>query len=397
MCDTIVTIDADGVLFAKNSDRDANESQALEWVSGSRFDSGSTVRCTWIEIPQIAQTFTTMLSRPWWMWGAEMGANEHGVVIGNEAVFTNEPDGEPALLGMDLLRLALERARDARGAADTIIELLERHGQGGPCSHARPGFTYDNSYLIADATGALVLETAGRHWAVEEVGHGVRGISNALSIPGFAEQYSNRLRTTIAGGRHRRARTEASALQASGPGAMMALLRDHGPHSAPHWRRLNGTLYAPCVHAGGTLASSQTTASLVADLRGDTQLWATATSAPCTSLFKPVRVGRPVESGSVPGDAYDAESLWWRHERLHRSLLAAYPHQYPTFSEQRDAIEAAWINDAPTSEVAFGEAAAFEASWLERLRTHEVDWRPRWVQRAWRDLDVAARMPAPIN
>ena len=34
-----------------------------------------------------------------------MGANDAGVVIGNEAVWTVEPeDGPPALLGMDLVR-----------------------------------------------------------------------------------------------------------------------------------------------------------------------------------------------------------------------------------------------------------------------------------------------------
>src|ERR1019366_2269250 len=142
VCDTMVTISRDGVLFAKNSDRDANEAQLLEWVPSARHGKGSRVRCTWIEIPQASVTNAVLISRPWWMWGAEMGANEHGVVIGNEAVFTNQPYGEPALLGMDLLRLALERASDSAGAAEVIVELLERYGQGGACSHERPSFTY---------------------------------------------------------------------------------------------------------------------------------------------------------------------------------------------------------------------------------------------------------------
>jgi hypothetical protein len=41
------------------------------------------------------------------MWGAEMGANASGVVIGNEAVWTrmSDPsDCDEKLLGMDLVR-----------------------------------------------------------------------------------------------------------------------------------------------------------------------------------------------------------------------------------------------------------------------------------------------------
>lgn len=62
-------------------------------------------QCTYIEIDQVPETYAVILSRPSWLWGAEMGANEHGVCIGNEAVWGKEEvcDDE-ALLGMDLVR-----------------------------------------------------------------------------------------------------------------------------------------------------------------------------------------------------------------------------------------------------------------------------------------------------
>jgi dipeptidase len=392
VCDTIVNVSADGVLFAKNSDRDANESQILEWRPAERHDAPQTLRCTWIEIPQVAQTHAVVLSRPWWMWGAEIGANEHGVVIGNEAVFTREAQGEPALLGMDLLRLALERSTTAASAVDVMIQLLERHGQGGPCSHERPGFTYHNSFLVADRKGAIVLETAGQKWATEDVRSGVRAISNGLTIAGFAEKYSKRVRSTIAGCRIRRERTEASASNAHGPAAMMRSLRDHGDRERPRWSLVNGTLHAPCVHAGGLLASSQTTASLVADLREATLLWATGTSAPCTSIFKPVRVNEPVDLGPSPTNRYDPTSLWWHHERLARSMLRDYVGLAAPWRQECDSVEARWIAEPPSSEAAFGVAERMEDDWLDACQPTR-DRRPAWVARTWRELDEAAGMP----
>lgn len=111
MCDTLVALGnatADGaVIFAKNSDREPDEAQILELIPGEVHPPGATVKCTYLEIPQVERTYTVLLSRPFWMWGAEMGANEHGVVIGNEAVFTRVPyEKKAGLTGMDLLRLA---------------------------------------------------------------------------------------------------------------------------------------------------------------------------------------------------------------------------------------------------------------------------------------------------
>ena len=40
MCDSFVAITADGVMFAKNSDRDPNESQPLEWIAAADHGDG---------------------------------------------------------------------------------------------------------------------------------------------------------------------------------------------------------------------------------------------------------------------------------------------------------------------------------------------------------------------
>jgi secernin len=189
-CDTFVAFPpataAGVVVFGKNSDRPEGEGQSIRRYPRAHRDdfANGEVKCTYISIPQAEQINAVLLSQIDWMWGAEMGANEHGVVIGNEAVWTKEPCSgqEKFLLGMDLVRLGLERGNTAKEAMDVITTLLEQHGQGGPCAEDDPGFKYHNSFLIVDKTEAWVLETADRHWVAERITLGVRNISNCLSI-----------------------------------------------------------------------------------------------------------------------------------------------------------------------------------------------------------------------
>ena len=412
MCDTLVASPAatarGGLLFAKNSDRERNEAQFLEMTPAARHAPGAVLQATYIAIPQAAVTHACLLSRPFWTWGAEMGANEHGVVIGNEALHSIVPaQRKRALIGMDLVRLGLERGATAAEALAVIIDLLERHGQGGDCGHLGR-FYYHNGFIIADPTEAYVLETVGRWWAVERVGR-ARALSNALSIGAAFDSVSPDLaahaeragwtgtdgRFDVAGrlidadrdavtfGRGRCAR--GTALLAAGdgqltPAAMMAALRDHGEVAAadPAWTPAQTVGRTICMHAAEGARRSQTVGSMVSELRGGrTVHWLTGTSAPCLSLFKPVlfESGLPPQ-GPRPADRDDGASLWWRHERVHRAALGDFAAWSHAIAPERDALEARFIarlDAAAPGELAaavalcWSEAEALEADWARRL------------------------------
>ena len=95
MCDTLVALadetEEGATLFAKNSDRERNEAQALLYAPRVLHAAGASLLATYISIPQARETYACLLSRPFWMWGVEMGANEHGTVIGNEAMHARTP------------------------------------------------------------------------------------------------------------------------------------------------------------------------------------------------------------------------------------------------------------------------------------------------------------------
>jgi secernin len=95
---------------------------------------------------------------------------------------------------MDLVRLGLERGRTAREALEVIVKLLETHGQfGSGAPTAGIEGAYDNSFLIADAREAWILETAGTRWAARRIDRGTASISNALGIAGKWDRSSRDL------------------------------------------------------------------------------------------------------------------------------------------------------------------------------------------------------------
>jgi dipeptidase len=439
MCDTFVALapaTADGsVVLGKNSDREPNEAHEVVLVPAADHEPGTTVTTTYLRIPQAPHTHGVLLAKPYWIWGAEMGVNSFGVAIGNEAVFTRIPhEAVDGLIGMDLLRLALERSRTADEAVHVITDLLERYGQSGQCGHTHD-LRYHNSFIVADSAQAWVLETAGREWAASRLQR-YGSISNALthhrdadlSSPGlvdeavrrgwctgpddfdFAADYSDRIYTRFSDARPRQCRTEGVLASAAGmvtPALAMQLLRDHGDRgAAADWTPARGLLGQDvCAHAGfGPVRVSQSVGSMVAHLVPDEppSVWVTGTSAPCTSVFKPVWFdGGLPDLGPTPTGTYDSAALWWRHEDLHRASLAHYPDAIATYATERDRMEADLLERADKARAgssedratlttqAFAEADAAERRWLAQLPAGRRPTRGLYG-RAWAGFDRAA-------
>lgn len=425
MCDTFVALSSatsDGsVIFGKNSDREPNEAQSLEYYHAQHYSEGEKVRCTYIEIPQVKSTYAVLISRPFWMYGAEMGVNEKGVVIGNEAVFTKMPmKKEGGLTGMDLLRLALERASTAEEALETIIRLLSDFGQGGICGYEDKKLTYHNSYIIADPQSAWVLETAGPMWAALKI-KDIYSISNGLTIGEtfdrshpdlidtarqnkwlkknktfhFANCYSDWFFTTFSACRARQARSFSlmdKSRETLDVSLAMKILRDHNDDDyRPDSHLLMGRV---CVHYADMLPrASQSTGSLIAHMNPESRVfWATGTSAPCTGIFKPVWLEGGVlpDIGPVPGGKFSQESLWWHHEMLHRRVLMDYQSRMDAYKNERDALEDSFIQNAVNAESgdryefsqkAFIQAREETKKWINSVQVTPIKRKPNFIYR----------------
>lgn len=367
MCDTIVATpaatSAGVMLFGKNSDREPDEAQNLVIIPAQDYSGAERCHCTYLTIPQVSHTYRVFLSQPFWMWGAEMGANEFGVVIGNEALLTKVTPTPLGLTGMDLLRLALERSRTAKAALNIIIGLLETHGQGGKCGY-RTGLTYMNGFLIADPQEAYVLETVGKMWAWKQI-EGVWAISNKISLHSdfdaaspdlipfalkkgwasssdtfdFAKAYSNRIITWGAAGKKRECSNSSFLSNHHGSLTLRdfaSLLRHHTGNSS--WKPTTGLRMTVCAHATNTITrNSETVNSFLArldpsaDQENFAHYFTTGTSNPCISPYFPIFApDTTLPQHYYPGSSdFEEDTFWWKtfdiHRRIHKYFIAAQP------------------------------------------------------------------------
>jgi dipeptidase len=354
------------MVFAKNSDRPPGEVQVL-WPFGRRASAGCTLRTQYLSIGDTG-AHATLLSCPTWLWGAEHGVNEHGVAIGNERVSTTHDaaSAKPALIGMDLVRLGLERARSAAEAVDVLTGLLRTCGQGG-IADAVHQEAYDSSFLIADPLQAFVLETAGSDYAVAPLPAG-GALSNRITLgtdwasasPNLApgddfDRFRDKDEDTafadvrLAASRRFLAGTGSGGLTSAGTASH---LRDHGtgPWGAPG---VDGPVCEPptrvgadrrgvtvCMHVRGM---SVTAASLIAELPVDVDEGAplrvfAAAGSPCVSIYVPAFPR--TASGPPPFVPFElsGEDLWQAADSL-RQLVEADPAALPAVRATLQPVE----------------------------------------------------------
>ncbi len=306
MCDTLYkSFPNNESIFAKNSDRDPLEPQVTEIAIPSLILQRpylNPLRQDYINInvPVLKQAFfdlspqyDAIISRPTWIWGAEMGVNEKGVAIGNEAVFSFTRLEKNGLLGMDILRLTLHSAASAKEATEIITFLIQKYGQGGNCAF-RGKLTYHNSFLIADTMEAFVLETAGKKVAVKHINN-FYSISNIYTIGSdydhsnfekkvnFKQKYQAGIYNIFTRGNVRRKYTMAQLEKLQKPYDIRHILRSHIKSEEPR-----PTMASICMHSPRHI-KSETTASLIVHYKNNKFLiWTTLSPNPCVSIYKPI-------------------------------------------------------------------------------------------------------------
>ncbi|MDI6861726.1 MAG: carcinine hydrolase/isopenicillin-N N-acyltransferase family protein [Caldisericia bacterium] len=297
MCDTFVALGNRTLggkpIFGKNSDRDPNEPQIFVFMD-NRGVLREKVKTTYIEIEPYEVKYRIFLSKPVWLWGGEMGINECGVAIGNEAVFTKIKYKDLGLTGMDMIRIALETSSTSFEAVKKIIELNEKYGQGGNCGYEKK-IKYHNSFLISDSNEAYVLEIVDKYFAYKKVKE-VYNISNKLSIKNdydeihkdlnknisFEKYFSNKIYTYFSGSiiREKRGRELLEKFEKHSLDSFIKILSDKGVNKFASMRNIS-------MNAGGGLVSSQTTSSMIVEYGKRNIIWFTMSPCPEISLFKP--------------------------------------------------------------------------------------------------------------
>jgi secernin len=380
------TVDGD-IYFAKNSNRGNEECQQFASFPHQKHPAGAKVKCTWLAIPQVAETYAVRGGQPYWGFGFEQGMNEYGVTIGNVASYyrhLNPKGTKNGLTGMDILRLALERSKTAVEAVHIMIDLNRKYGNWG-ATHTDGTGAYNNSYAIADPNEVWILELPGRDYIAQKLPkNGVFCLNNVpyirtnydLISPGLIEyatqqgwyhegqEFDFSYYFMVGGGRDSKQvyseikRMRVLGLLKEGYGKidaayLMKVLRDRREGS---WAEERFMPYRHYRLIDEIEPTSSTAGSMVAHLRKGlpdsiANVYWMAMSSTNTTAFTPIYWGGAVPAEYAMGaNVFDKNSPWWTYDLLDRMSRK----NYYTFT---NVIRSVW---KPVEEQNFREAEMLE-------------------------------------
>jgi hypothetical protein len=76
--------------------------------------------------------------------------------------------------------------------------------------------------------------------------------------------------------------------------------------------------------------------------------------------------------GPTPGAQFDPDSLWWRHEQLHRSVLQDFPSRLQIYRDERDQIEKEFVSCS--EDLKSSEFQSFSYSCLHTAKEKTEEW-----------------------
>ena len=327
MCDTIVALknstSTNSVLLAKSADTEVNEAEQIVKYPRREYTEGTAARTTHIKIPQAKLTYEVILGRSFWAWGSELGANERGVSVGNEAAFSQ-------MIG---------------------------------------NFSFDTGLLVADTDEAYIINCAGKEWAAKKVSD-VYAISNRYQITNdwnlsslkndndskqnFNELFEDTSKSEGVCASDRENRAQQILEQRKGNislSDMADIMRDVGEdpdNYEPDKAELKQNFV--CMHAKPHPdAFWHATGAMITDSNEEgIVVWMTGTAANDLSIFKPLffDIPLPQQLKYLPRGTYDKKSFWWKHENLHRKAIMDYKACKPEIRERFDELEKKFFNQS---------------------------------------------------